>query len=56
MPGPQLLNKADPRNTRQALAGSGTATLIPMTRRTVIVKFSTDIKINHPLDLLGALP
>lgn len=53
-----VLQKADPRNTRQALAGVGTATLIPMTRRTVITKFVTDteIEIDQPLDLLRALP
>lgn len=56
MLGTQELKKADPRNTRQALAGVGTATLLPMTRRTVIAKFVTDTEIDHPLDLLRALP
>ena len=56
MPGTQVLNKADPRNTRQALAGVGMAMLLPMTRRTIIAKFVTDTEIDHPLDLLRALP
>jgi hypothetical protein len=56
MLGTQVLKKADPKNTRQALAGVGTATLLPMTRRTVIAKLVTDTEIDHPLDLLRALP
>jgi hypothetical protein len=56
MLGPQVLKKADTRKTRQALAGVGTATLILMTRRTIIAKFVTDTEIDHPLDLLRALP
>ena len=54
--GAQVLKKADPRNTRQVLAGVGTATLILMTRRTVIAKFAMDTEIDYPLDLPRALP
>ena len=56
MLGPQVLKKADPRNTRQVLAGVGMATLIPMIPRTVIAKFVIDTEIDHPLDLPRALP
>lgn len=51
---PQVLKKGVPRNTPQALA-VGTATLIPMTRRTVIAKFVTDTEIDNLLVLLRAL-
>lgn len=55
MLGLQVLKKADPRNTHQALAGVGTATPMLMTRRTIIAKFVTDTEIDHPPDLLRVL-
>src|SRR5713226_3277620 len=56
MLGRKVLKKADLRNMCQALAGAGMATVMPMTRHTVIANFVTDTEIiDRLLDLLRAL-
>ncbi len=56
MLGRKVLKKADLRNMCQALAGAGMATVMPMTRHTVIANFVTDTEIiDRLLDLLRAV-